>query len=63
MQCVETSVNRYISRHVYTVDSNIVLHYFTKNAADFERKKTHNFINADTKIAERAERKIVDLFY
>ncbi len=63
MQCVEASVNCYIFRYVYIVNSNIVLHYFTRNIANFKQEKMHNFINANTKIAKRVKRKIVNLFY
>jgi len=63
MQCVEASVNYYIFRHIYIVDSNVVLHYFTKHATSFEQKKTHKFINASTKITKRIKYKVVNLFY
>jgi len=63
IQYIETSINCYISRYIYTVDSNTVLYYFTENAADFKQEKTHNFINADTKIAEKTKCRVVNLFY
>lgn len=63
MQCVKANVNRYISKYVYVFDNNVVLHYFTREVANFKEKKTHNFINANTKIAKRAKRKVVNLFY
>lgn len=63
MQCVKTNVDCYNFRHVYVVDNNVVLYYFTRNVANFKREKTHNFINANTKITKRVKRKVVNLFY
>jgi len=36
MQCVEANVNYYIFKHVYIVNNNVVLHYFTKDVANFK---------------------------
>ncbi len=63
MQCVEASVNRYIPKYLYVVNDNVVLHYLTRDVTNFGRKKTHNFINASTKIAKKVKCEVVNLFY